>query len=99
MADATGIGRPTLEIIHKEFTSHSKPNPARIEGIVFTGGITVTELKHPALPPTYSKSPTWISFRRSYKQRKTFNSNLPQGWNTQASLHRNSKASATPTAA
>lgn len=50
LADATGIGRPTLEIIYKEFTSHGKPNPARIEGIVFTGGTTVTEAKHPALP-------------------------------------------------
>ncbi len=50
LADATGIGRPTLEIIHKEFTSHSKPSPARIEGIVFTAGTTVTETKHPALP-------------------------------------------------
>ncbi|WP_031497848.1 hypothetical protein [Bryobacter aggregatus] len=50
LCDATGIGRPTLEMIHKELQSPGEASPARIEGIVFTGGATVSESRHPALP-------------------------------------------------
>ncbi len=50
LADATGIGRPTLEILYKELTSRGGQPKARLEGIVFTAGATHSKTGHPALP-------------------------------------------------
>lgn len=50
LADATGIGRPTLEILHKELTSKGGQPKARLEGIVFTAGATHSKTTHPSLP-------------------------------------------------
>ena len=50
LADATGIGRPTLEILHKELTSRGGQPKARLEGIVFTAGATHSKTTHPSLP-------------------------------------------------
>jgi len=50
VADATGIGRPTLEILYKELTSRGGQPKARLEGIVFTAGATHSKASHPSLP-------------------------------------------------
>ena len=50
LADATGIGRPTLEILYKELTSRPGQPIARLEGIVFTAGATHSRVSHPSLP-------------------------------------------------
>ncbi len=48
--DATGIGRPTLEILYKELTARVGQPKARLEGIVFTGGSQHSKTTHPSLP-------------------------------------------------
>lgn len=51
VADATGLGRPTLEILHHEFTTGRQgPSIARLEGIVFTSGSSHNKAQHPTLP-------------------------------------------------
>ncbi len=49
-ADATGIGRPALEIIYQELTSKPGQPQARLEGIVFTAAGQHTKTSHPTLP-------------------------------------------------
>ncbi len=50
LADATGISRPTLEILYKELTSRGAQPKARLEGIVFTSGAAHSRAAHPSLP-------------------------------------------------
>ncbi len=44
IADSTGLGRPTLEILHQELDPH-----VRLEGMVFTGGQQHSRHRHPSL--------------------------------------------------
>jgi len=51
VADATGLGRPTLEILYNEFTANRQSaSIARLDGIVFTSGGTHSKSQHPTLP-------------------------------------------------
>jgi hypothetical protein len=50
VADSTGIGRPTLEILYRELTTKPGQPQARLEGIVFTASGQHSKSSHPTLP-------------------------------------------------
>jgi hypothetical protein len=51
--DATGLGAPAIELIQQEIVHYHSSHRERLgalEGIVFTGGATITRTKHNTLP-------------------------------------------------
>ncbi|MFN9300845.1 MAG: hypothetical protein ACK6DZ_24460 [Acidobacteriota bacterium] len=52
VADAPGLGRPPLEILHAELAP-----TAHLAGIVFTGGQSHSQSQHPTLPVTIEAIP------------------------------------------